>query len=219
MQESHFQGSPLCAPRCLPARPGPSPGAAKKRFPAPPATSKHRRPGAPSAAAAPPPQRAGQPGEGRLEGETDGNEHRRGPAGPPPDRKRLSPCNSEAHRLGLPRHHWSPRPCPRRGHGGDRPGQLPPEPRGPSPPLSVPRLKPRRRSGRPLRPPCSADAPEKAAIFAPSSAARLALPPSAGTRCALASSASAPRPGSAAFQVRAGTQPRQNGSGHRKTHP
>lgn len=72
------------------SRPGParpSPGASRRRFPAPPATSKRRRPGAPSAAAASPPQRAGQPGAGRLEGETDGSKHRGGPARRPASRQ------------------------------------------------------------------------------------------------------------------------------------
>ena len=71
----------------LPGPARPSPGAGRRRFPAPPATSKRRRPGAPSAAAASPPHRAGQQGEGRLEGETDGSEHRGGPASQPASRQ------------------------------------------------------------------------------------------------------------------------------------
>lgn len=215
----------------------------KEAFSARPAASRPgpARPAPPRARAEdgslhhPPRQSAGGPGlraqlqhrrrsgrDSRVQGgwkerQTEASTGEARPDGQHPDSKKLSPCNSEAHRSGLPRCHWFPRTRPGSGQRRDRPRQLPPEPRGPSPPLgprrgadqaarSGPLLRGRTGEGRHLRPVLrrSARAPSLRPDTLRAGRGRFRPPAPARVCC---------------FPVRAGTQPRQNGSGHRKTRP
>lgn len=192
----------------------------KEAFSARPAASRPgpARPAPPRARAEdgslhhPPRQSAGGPGlraqlqhrrrsgrDSRVQGgwkerQTEASTREARPDGQHPDSKRLSPCNSEAHRSGLPRCHWFPRTRPGSGQRRDRPRQLPPEPRGPSPPLGPSRgADQAARSGPPAprthrrRPPSSPGPPPLSSRSLP--------PPGHAARWPRALPPSGPRPG------------------------
>ena len=150
---------PLPAPCCFSARPAAPVGRGQKRVREHHCHVKEQEAGAPRAAAATPPHRSRTPGcpgrtaEWRETGRRERRERARGgPARPAPGGKG-SPCNTEAHRSGLSRRHWSARSAGTEGTALDssllsRAAPVRPRPKG-SPPAGP---GPRRASGRPLQP-------------------------------------------------------------------
>lgn len=226
MQDGHFQLTP---PRALLLldQAKPLSGADRKGFLSTTATSKSKRPGLRERpqqrhriVLAAPGVPAGQPSEGWLEGEKEEIEHGEARPGQHLEGKALPATPRRTDRASRTA---TDQPAVR----GPR-GQLWTAPSCPARHLCAPApkasLQPAQGRGvhRAARSsPSSADAPEKAAIFAQSSASQLALPPSERTRGAVAAGASGPlpRPECAAFQVPARTQLQKNCSDQRKDPP